>query len=217
MVLVFEHTLHTSPCKSQSTDVVTCALAMSDLPIMAIIKIVAQKVKWKWSFLMARRWGIDGVFANICIRRSGEPPVIHRDERSNFLKADTKTPMVEIAWWFRSTTSRARHHEAPSLVPHHRHGPHPDGVGGCRFSECLHGGSTEGNRTLGRPQRRRKGGQTNNIEVTLELEGNRLSLDVGGWVKTDFSNEFQKNVGKPEGVTCVQLSGIRAQKWPIYP
>ena len=55
MVLVFEHTLHTSPCKSQSTDVVTCALAVSDLPIMATIKIVAQKVKWKWSFLISRR------------------------------------------------------------------------------------------------------------------------------------------------------------------
>ena len=127
MVLVFEHTLHTSSCKSQSTDVVTWALAVSDLPIMATIKIVAQKVKWKWSFLMARRWGIDGVFANICIRRSGEPPVIHRDERSNFLDHGPETPVVEIAWWFRSTTSRATHHEAPSLVPlvnYYNHSPY---------------------------------------------------------------------------------------------
>ena len=103
MVLVFEHTLHTSPCKSQSTDVVTWALAMSDLPIMAIINNKAHRIGQWWSFLMSQRWS----FLNRQILEMRSKLVIHRDERSNFLERAPETTVVEIAWWFRSTTSRA--------------------------------------------------------------------------------------------------------------
>ena len=47
-------------------------------------------------------------------------------------------------------------------------------------------------------------GQTNEIAVALQQQGNGLGLDVSGRLETHLGDGFQQGGGEPKGVKCVQ-------------